>query len=545
MPNLLTARHLLACSARFMFWLWTGCLVINCASGQAQQRTQTAGSAATRKATRPVLPDRVQAILDDLQDVPPELHADALLLLVESGEKLDRPTKISFVKEAAEEAQQASASVRMRSGVLILGHDTAEELDERDDERSLDRMSLLSRSVTDMAALDPAEALKLAASMLLPEMPPVGCSNALTYSPAPYYFALQVVSQRWNPTPGRSKDARVDLLAPAMSRIETHMQVPPALKLLSAPGFSVQEREVLTSTFLDALAQVSGDPRGFTAEMLKAPPTDVAKLYQMLEASDPGSGLGLLKGFRAYLVSNYNAGGCAELWDSMKIVGWEKGSVKVRVQDARDDHSLPAPVNQFNQDFAKALTNVGFGPIQFSEIHGTNPGDKATVHEYQTDGLEAMWDAERQLRFDPQGENQTDAVRTSAAWRAEATDYLDSVDDWQGDPSDPLETAHEKSELYSALIDLAPQQDLRWLAISKDISMIENCGLENGNPSAWMTLMLEIQQKIRYNGPAHAKQITTPGFVTRLIQSSSASVRLIGLLYALGIDPFSSGPLPK
>ena len=280
--------------------------------------------------------------------------------------------------------------------------------------------------------------------------------------------------------------------------------------------------------------------------MLKAPPTAAARLYRVLEAADPGSGLALLKGFRAYLVSSYRSGGCAELWDSLKITGSDKsGVIKARVQHARDDRSQPDPVNRFNEDFGKALTNAGAGPIQFREIDGTDPGEKAVIQEYQVDGLEALQDAQRQLRFDPQGEYQTEETRTSAAWREEATDYLDSVDDWQGDPSNPLETAHEKSELYSALTDLALQQDLRWLAINKDLSMIENCGLENENPSAWMELMLELQRRIRYSGPAHETQIATPGFVPRLIQSSNASVRLTGLLSSLDIDPFSTGPLPK
>jgi hypothetical protein len=382
--------------------------------------------------------------------------------------------------------------------------------------------------------------------MVLPEMPPVGCSNALAYNPAAYYTALQVASQRWNPTPGGSKSARVDLLAPALSQIETHTQVTSALKLLSDPGLSVQEREALTSMFLDALARLTGDPRGLTAEMLKAPPTGGAKLYQMLEGADPGSGLGLLKGFRAYLISSYRAGGCAELWESLNVVGVDQGgSLKVKVQNARDDRSLPGPVNRFNEDLGKALTNAGSGPIQFSEIVGTDPGETATIHEYQSDGLEALHDAQLQLRFDPQSQYQTEETRTSAAWREEATNFLNSVDDWPGNSSDPLETAHEKSGLYSAVTDLAVQQDLRWLAINKDLSMIENCGLENDNPSGWMELMLELQQRIRYSGPAHETQIATPGFVPRLIQSSNASVRLIGLLSSLGIDPFSTGPLPK
>jgi len=546
MPNLLTARHHWVRCVRFIVWLWVGSLVIECASMQAQHRMQSAEPAAPDKRTNPVLPHEVQAILDIVQDVAPELHSDALLALIESSEKLDRPMKIKFAREAAEEALQASAPIRMSSGVLLEGHDSAEGLQIRDYDRGLDRLSLLSRSVIEMGALDPVEAWKLASSMLLPDMPPVGCSSALAYNPAAYYAALRAVSQSANTIPGRSKSARVDLLAPAVSQLQTHTQVIPALKLLSEPGLSAHERELLTGLFLNALARLTGDRRGFTAEMLHAGPTGAAKLYQILESADPGSGLALLKGYRAYLVSNYSAGGCAELWDSLKVVGIGKGSsLQARVQHARTDRSLPDPVDQFNVEFRDSLTRAGLGPIHFSEIGGQDPGEKATIHEYQNGGLQLMKNAAERLRFDKQDEYQSRATRMSDAWRAEAMHYLESVDDWQGNPSNPLETTHVKNEMYSALIDLAPQQDLRLLAIDRDLSMIENCGLENANPSAWMELMLELEHAIPYDGPDHAKQVANAGFATKLVRSPNASVRLIGLLSSMNINPFSSGHLPK
>jgi hypothetical protein len=547
MLNSLQSRHSLTYYAQYTFCIWTALLVINGAPGQAQQRAQNAAVAKADKPARPVLPQPVQAILDDLQNVPPELHADALLLLVESGEKLDRPTKIKFLHEAVEEAVQASVPVKMISGVLLLGRDSAEDLESRDDDRNLDQVSLLSRAVIDMATLDPAEAWKLADSIRLPDLPPVECSDPLAYDPRPWYAALEAVSQHTNPSANRARPSQLDLLTPAVSQLETDTQVVPALQLLSEPGLSVQEREVLTGLFLDALSRRNGDPRDFTAEMLHAYPAEAAmKLYQVLEAADPGSGLALLRQFRAYLVSNYSAGGCGELWDSLNIIGVGKGSsLLARIEHARTSRLVPGAVKRFNEDFHDALDSAGLAPIQFSEIDGADPGPKATIHEYGGAGLLAIEKAQQHLRFDQQDEYQTEATRSSSAWRAEAIDYLDSIDDWQGDSSDPLETAHEKSESYTALLDLAPEQDLRWLALTKDLSMIENSGLENQNPSAWMELMLEIQWKIPYNGPAHEKKIASPGFLTRLLQSPSPSVRLIGLLYSLGIDPFSSGPLPK
>ena len=54
----------------------------------------------------------------------------------------------------------------------------------------------------------------------------------------------------------------------------------------------------------------------------------------------------------------------------------------------------------------------------------------------------------------------------------------------------------EKDHLYQAVIDLAPQPDVQWLAIEKSVAMVENSGLESQDPAAWMDLALSVQRKV-------------------------------------------------
>jgi hypothetical protein len=103
----------------------------------------------------------------------------------------------------------------------------------------------------------------------------------------------------------------------------------------------------------------------------------------------------------------------------------------------------------------------------------------------------------------------------------------------------------EKDHLYQAVIDLAPQPDVQWLAIEKSVAMVENSGLESQDPAAWMDLALSVQRKVSIFEEKREKKAVKSSLTKRFLTSSNASLRLIGSLDALGIDPRSSGPLGK
>jgi hypothetical protein len=103
----------------------------------------------------------------------------------------------------------------------------------------------------------------------------------------------------------------------------------------------------------------------------------------------------------------------------------------------------------------------------------------------------------------------------------------------------------EKDHLYQAVIDLAPQPDVQWLAIEKSVAMVENSGLESQDPAAWMDLALSVQRKVSIFEEKRETKAVKSSLTKRFLTSSNASLRLIGSLDALGIDPRSSGPLGK
>jgi hypothetical protein len=471
-----------------------------------------------------------------LDGVPAELHSDALLLLVESNQKLDKSTKIKFLLEAFEEAPRASNPVKMTRGIPRLDADSDAAMKWFAYEQNLDRVSLASRSILDMATIDPDGARSLATRLRLPEMPAVGCAQALVYDPKPYYSALEAVAHGWKANSADSNVSIIDLLAPAVGSLETHTQVPLAAGLISGAGLSTNDLEMLAGLFADQLRRLREDERGFSAEMDGGNATkSVSRLYKLLETTDPGSGSGLLKEFRTYLVENYRLGGCGDLWLPPEVAG-----------SNRSARILPAAIVQFNDTFRADLDRAGLGQIRLEEIDRSVPAASPQIHRYWSDPESAsLLRAAQLLRFDKNGERRSESSLASTEWQQQAITFLGNVDDWRADPSKSVEVFNEKSVLYQSPIGLAPQSEIKWLAIEKFLSMIENSGLEREDAPSWMFLASQVQERAFSLGTNGAKEPASARLAKRYVNSSSPSLRLIGALDALHIDPFSSGPLEK
>jgi hypothetical protein len=413
---------------------------------QAPEPSASRPTMATAKPSEdPLIPAGVTAVLDALPDVPPESHAEALLLLAESNQKLDRATKLKFIREALEQATMASAPVKMARGTLL----PTGEADRRGSASglNLDRVSLVSRAIMDLAPLDPPEARKLGDKMRLPEMPAVGCKNVLVYDVKAYYTALQALARNRKHVPGTPNISAVDLLTPAVRQLQTHTQVPLVLQLLSEAGLSPNELETLNGLFVDQLSRLREDERGFSSEMLSSSAIErVSKLYRILEANSPGSGTALLREFRQYLVANYHAGGCGALWNHLAITGMsDNGSLNAKIQNLRkakdpSQQSLPDSIQRFNDTFHDVLDKSAIGAIQLKEIDTDVPDVAPVLPKSSDDPDQAALDrAAKQLRFDGKDQDRTESDRESSAWRAQAISFIGRVDDWEADPSsEPL-----------------------------------------------------------------------------------------------------------
>src|SRR5260370_23698429 len=112
------------------------------------------------QAEPPKLPEPYRSLVDLAQATPPEFGADAMLRVAESGKIKDRDAVRDLIEQAFQMAAAASFRVRMRglpgtitdtrSGVLSQAYDL-----------KLDALSLQTRAVRDMLAIDKAKARHL------------------------------------------------------------------------------------------------------------------------------------------------------------------------------------------------------------------------------------------------------------------------------------------------------------------------------------------------------------------------------------------------
>ena len=506
----------------------------------AQSNAPTLQSAAPNAGERPDVGaarkangSRAQEIVEASRAASPEFHARGLLLVAESNLISDKNEKLNLIHEAFDAANSAVAPVKRVSGIDVIQMGT-----DRSDigwsnyaaMLNLDRLSLQMKAIEDMERLNPATARNLLQEFRIFDMPPVGCTEALVYDPSAWYTTLSTLARNKAANLKNGKDTTEELLYPAVSRLQTHKQVPLVMSMLLHSDLSTPQLESLAQTFIAQIEGLQGDERGFEAE-LQAPTLngDLDALYQGLEQRDSGSGVSLVRGFRAYLVENAKAGGC---------------SAPVRKTDNEKRRILPRSIDAFNHRFGDVLTKFGSNPIRIEEIESNTPETAPAIHPYfeSPEGKQLLEDA-RKLRFaDETTRRSLDDLR-SAAWRAQATEYLVKVDSWEVDPSSSVDFFAQKLSLYLYLVDLAPDEALLWTATERALTLIENSSVEIENPAIWAWAMWSLQRDATFQVDSKTS-VKRPvhDFTERLIDSKSRSVRLIGLLDAAHLNPFSTGP---
>jgi hypothetical protein len=356
----------------------------------------------------------------------------------------------------------------------------------------------------------------------------------MVYDPSAYYKVLSILSRNKAPNLKSDKDTIDNLLYPAVSQLQTHEQVPLVLELLSESQLSITQRESLTQTFIGQLNDLRDDQRGFSAEMTDGSVIPrLNQLYQTLEKQESGSGQALLRSFRQYLIENAQVGGCGAPW--------------LRKHDQRKNRVLPGVVGAFNERFQSALAAAGLEKISLEDINSETPVVEPVVHLYFEDGeSKELLEEAQELRFYDGVTRRPLKDLTSSAWRTQAISYLDKVDDLPTDPFKSAEVFAERLDLYLYLVDLAPQEDLRWVAIEKALAIIENSTEETENPAKWAWYIWTLQ-----NGATHQmnadefERRPIHDFTERLINSKSRSLHLIGLLELVHLNPFSTGPSMK
>lgn len=214
----------------------------------------------------PKLPEPYRSLVDLAQAAPPEFAADALLRMVESGKIVDRNVKRDLVEQAFHLAATAKFAVRMH-GLPGTTTDTRSGFLSRAYDLKLDALSLQSRAVRDMLAIDKGKARDLFQDMPKPVLAPLTCDDALVYDASAFYQTLGVVANETFTQKERAKDDNVTFVLDYLGQATSPAQLAPLAALVKSVSATPEQREILWNRFNGLLESLQPDGRSYSAAL--------------------------------------------------------------------------------------------------------------------------------------------------------------------------------------------------------------------------------------------------------------------------------------
>ncbi|MGH9612836.1 MAG: hypothetical protein ACRD4P_07150, partial [Bryobacteraceae bacterium] len=225
------------------------------------------------------LPASLRQLVEAAQSAPPAFAADGLMQVIESGKIQDRDVSRALLDRAFHLASSAGLKFAMRARLRNLADTEAGAMDEAY-RLNLDSLSLQSRAVRDLIALDHAKARALFLEIPKPVLPDsIACGDPLVPDVSPLYSALTAVVQNSFTEQERRKEDHIGLMLDYFSGITTIEQVQAAGRMIADVNVTPRQREMLTSRLESLHAAIQA----------KAPDCGVASSKEVttLTAPDP------------------------------------------------------------------------------------------------------------------------------------------------------------------------------------------------------------------------------------------------------------------
>jgi hypothetical protein len=426
-------------------------------------------------------PKEIRALVDAAPVAPPELAADILIRIVESGRVSDPAWKLELLDQAFHMAGAAKYPVALSAAVArALNTDSDPGVRSRALHAKLDALSLRCRAVSGTLALDRKKAVALFREIPIMRFPAHTCEDAIEESPGIFFETLgQVFAQAFTPQE-RAKGKHVDFAEEYLGALTSPTQLEPAIRVIADQKLAPDELARLTGALVASIQQLNSDDRTFTAATNSGPINEVLTFADRCRQSgcSPHS---LVASFRAYLVRHFQAARCAE---SLK----------------------PDPggrlAETFNQTLVPLVGQGAVAPITADEMKPVSVGEAAKVYEFWSKPAARKVMADyKLLRFGTEEQQAVNSAkrrsdsltpfltveqRSTPEWQAAAQEFLSRLEQWKQDNDEPAESYfHEVCFMYAGLLDIAPSGSLREHVLHSYIDFLKNSEVEHGSPPEW------------------------------------------------------------
>jgi len=433
-----------------------GLVLLGCMSVGIQHRC----CAQTSRGTKVAASDKTALLLlRDAESLPPEFAADIALQVVENSASLTVPQEISALKNAFDEAAQSQDDVGRRPWGNSV-EETSEGLHAIALSLGrLDRISQQSRAVQDIAGIDPKLARVKLGTIALPGFEPPPCYATWLYFPDAYYEAAARVMTAGFSSEEISSGQRREFLRSVVSRVVSHSQLPPVTRLITASDLSSTELAGVISSYIYVLDSLRGDAHSFYATATRHSVDEFDALVARLGKKGIAA-LPLIASFRRYLAANFKTTPCTPF-------------------KSPDSGKLPPAVQEFNDKFSTRLKAAGSTAIADDEIK--NEAKDTSPIESDPPRWNSKESADLLLAL----QKLPDMARETPSIEAKYQEYLLRLNGWSNQSEPETEFFHQKSMLYSGVLERLGPSALRTSVLMDFVKFLEQNSYQQVSKVDW------------------------------------------------------------
>jgi hypothetical protein len=418
-------------------------------------------------------PQDLVSLVDAARGVPAEFAADALLRIAAVDRKdVDKAWRIELVDEAFRYAANAHDPYNLRP--YQVKSQGPGGFVERVSRQELDGLTLQSRAVEQMLALDVVKARELFDRIPAPQLPRLACADSIVPDVSRYYAAMGRVANEAFSAKEIANEEPFKLLM-SHTVVASAAQVGPVAHVIAISRLRDAQFRALLAQFLAGLKTVGGDDRTFT--FWRRAGRDVGDLLEAAAKRNlPPTAL--LEGYRAYLVRHLSGTRCS---DSMQM------GVKVVIESIAYQIEREEAPNNPAGFFNDTLRNPSIPAITTTEETPTTIDvEAAGLKGCVSPECEAIGKKYRSLVIKPDSFPYTPAEKLEAEWQNRLREYLSAVLDWKQDTgANDAEHFRFKCSIYNDLLASVPPGDTRDLVLRASLTYLEQARNTVPRPAEW------------------------------------------------------------
>jgi hypothetical protein len=409
---------------------------------------------------------QIDTLIADARALPAEFSADALIRLA-GLPQVSTATKVELLDEAFQRAHSARDDYRL-SARPELPDDTRQGAQRQASATGLNRVSLQSRAVQQMAFIDPPRGRELFEWIDL-NVATAACDGPLVPAVDEYYTALSYVART---TFGSDRAAALWFLEFHLWRAHLPGEVPAVARAMLRFRPRADEAVYLETVLRMILQGGHSDARGFSTATL-----DIVQQLTDLQKAHREIGIGgwdIMMSQREYLTTQLKGPRCAD-----------------SITEPMTAPAFNAALTFLDADYAvKSIDGASLKP---SRILGSARID------YYWQSPEARRLREEWVRL--RGRDRLPvrlSVRVTQEWRDQAEHLLTGIEQWTGlrEPA-PRDYLYQKSVLLMGLIELMPQGPGRVKALRALVEFLRHEDGDRNLRSLWFAMLSRLLEMAR------------------------------------------------